>query len=106
MKTSSESVAVVRARFAVPVDARAVTSDWAARGYSCQLWVDPPGQEWNDFAHRTRELVTVLEGRLEFEVGGDTLELGPGDELFIPRDARHSVKNVHGRTSRWMFGYG
>lgn len=28
--------------------------------------------------------MTVVEGRMEFTVGGDRLELGPGDECFIP----------------------
>lgn len=97
---------VVRGRFTAPVDPEAIARDWAQRGFSCRLWVDAPGQEWNDFVHATRELVTVVEGRLDFEVGGQRLELVPGDELLIPRDARHSVKNVHRGTSRWLYGYG
>jgi len=96
---------VERGRFSAPPDQAAVARDWSARGFSCQLWVDPPGQAWNDFVHGTRELVTVLEGQLEFSVGGATLVLEPGDELSIPRDALHSVKNIHSRTSRWLFGY-
>ncbi len=97
--------AVERGRFGTAPDQAAVARDWKARGFSCQLWVDPPGQAWNDFVHGTRELVTVVEERLEFSVGGQTLVLEPGDELLIPRDARHSVKNIHPRTSRWLFGY-
>jgi len=96
---------VERGRHAVPVDAAAVARDWSARGFSCQVWVDPPGREWNDFLHATRELVTVREGRLEFIVGGARLTLGPGDELLIPRAAQHSVKNIHTGTSRWLYGY-
>jgi quercetin dioxygenase-like cupin family protein len=92
-------------RFAAPVDAKAVARDWAARGYSCETFVDPPGQEWNDFVHRTNELVTVLEGRLRLTVNGESCEAGPGDEVFIPRGAGHSVKNVHRGTTRWLFGY-
>jgi quercetin dioxygenase-like cupin family protein len=33
------------------------------------------------------------------------VELHEGDELCIPRDALHSVKNVHAGTTRWLFGY-
>jgi len=100
-----EGLAVRRGRFATPVDQAAVARDWAARGFSCELWVDPPGREWNDFVRRTRELVAVLEGRLRFTAGEATLVLEPGDELAIPRGAVHSVRNVHPGTSRWLFGY-
>lgn len=26
------------------VDHKQIAVDWAARGFSCELWVDPPGQ--------------------------------------------------------------
>ena len=96
---------LTKARFAAPVDRAAVAADWAARGYSCALFVDPPGREWNGFVHDTNELVAVAEGRLELEVAGETLVAGPGDEVFIPRGAVHSVRNVHEATTRWLFGY-
>ncbi|HEX7926478.1 MAG TPA: cupin domain-containing protein [bacterium] len=102
---ASEQQPVVPKRFAAPVEQRNVAQDWSARGYSCQLFVDPPGREWNDFVHRTNELVTVLEGQLRLTVGGAPVVLGPGDEFFIPKHAAHSVKNVHKGTTRWLFGY-
>ena len=96
---------VSRNMFADPVDEHSVAVNWAGRGYSCQQFVDPPGQQWNDFVHRTNELVTVVEGRLAMIVEGERTELGPGDEVFIPRNATHSVHNIHTGTSRWLFGY-
>ena len=48
-----------------------MSDDWAARGFSCALWIDPPGQRWEDFVHNTDELVLVLEGELEFEINGE-----------------------------------
>lgn len=102
----AEPLAVQRGRFATPVDRAEVERDWAARGHSCEMWVDPPGREWNDFVHETQELVTLIEGRLSFTVGGETVVLEPGDELVIPRAAVHSVRNIHPRASRWLFGYG
>jgi quercetin dioxygenase-like cupin family protein len=104
-KSASETTPVAPGRFAQPVEQRAVAEDWAARGYSCQLFVDPPGREWNDFIHATNELVTVIEGRLRMTVGGGSVVLGPGDEFFIPKNAQHSVKNIHAGTTRWLFGY-
>jgi quercetin dioxygenase-like cupin family protein len=35
------------------------------------------------------ETFWVLEGALEFEVGGDTIAAGPGDMLFAPRGIPH-----------------
>jgi len=96
---------VVRGRFSRPVDHGAVGNDWQARGYSCNLFVDPPGQQWLDFVHATNELVTVVEGRLEVTISDDVLIAEEGDEIFIPRGAQHSVRNIHSGTSRWLFGY-
>ena len=55
--------------------------------------------------HATNELVTVMEGRLALTIGDTQLIVEPGDEVFIPNGARHSVKNVHHDTTRWLFGY-
>lgn len=96
---------IVKSKFAAPVDRAGVAADWRARGYSCQLFVDPPGREWNGFVHATNELVTVAEGRLEMTVGGNSLIAEPGDEVFIAKGAVHSVKNIHSATTRWLFGY-
>ena len=67
-----------------PVDPHAVRKDWAVRRFSCELWEDPPGREWNDFVHSTDKLVMVIEGSLEFEVNGRTHHPRPGEEIFIP----------------------
>ncbi|MEX2616259.1 MAG: cupin domain-containing protein [Alphaproteobacteria bacterium] len=102
---TGEADGVDRSRFSAPVDHATVAESWRERGYSCHAFTDPPGQEWNDFIHSTNELLTVLEGRLELTLNGEKVEVAPGDEVFIPRDVPHSVKNVNGGTTRWLFGY-
>ena len=92
-------------KFEMPIDRAAVTADWRRRGYSCHAFVDPPGREWNDFVRNVDEVVTVLDGELELLVGDRRLTLGPGDEAFIPRGVRHSVRNVDAGATRWLFGY-
>lgn len=82
-----------------------VSKDWAARGFSCDLWVDPPGQRWEDFVHSTDELVVVLEGELEFEINGNVSHPETGQEIFIPAGAVHSVRNIGGSTASWLYGY-
>ena len=94
-----------RSKFTDPTDRKAIANDWSARGYSCDLFVDPPGQCWEDFVHGCNELVTVVEGRLEMEIEGDVMEMGPGDEVFIAKGAVHSVRNIHTGTTRWLYGY-
>lgn len=96
---------VRRGRFRVPVDPAQVAQDWARRGFSCGLFIDPPGQAWNDFVHGRNELVTVRDGRLEVTVDGEVLIAEPGDEVFIPRRAVHSVRNLADGTTRWLYGY-
>jgi quercetin dioxygenase-like cupin family protein len=84
---------------------REIAADWAARGFSCELWTDPPGQRWEDFAHATDELVTVLEGDMEFKVAGKILHPKPREELLISAGEIHSARNIGASTARWLFGY-
>ena len=87
---------------------RSGSSGWTEErgwGYSCDLFVDPPGRAWIDFVHASNELVTVMAGELELTIAGESLLAGPGDEVRIPRRARHSVRNVHRVTTRWLYGY-
>ena len=96
---------IAKGKFPPPVDRDAVARDWNARGYGCDPFTDPPGREWRDFRHPTNELVTVVEGRLELTIGGETLIAEEGDEVYIPKDWVHSVKNIHDRTTHWLYGY-
>ena len=78
---------------------------WSRKGFSCDLWIDPPNQCWEDYVHEVDEVVCVEEGELEFEVSGKKQILKLGDELFIPARAIHSVRNIGGKTARWYYGY-
>jgi quercetin dioxygenase-like cupin family protein len=82
-----------------------IASDWASRGFSCDLWTDPSGQRWEDFRHATDELVTVLEGEIEFEVAGEVHHPRVGEELLIPAGTVHSARNIGKTTARWLYGY-
>jgi quercetin dioxygenase-like cupin family protein len=86
-------------------DRAKIAAVWAARGFSCDLWTDPPGQTWEDFRHATDELVTVLEGEKEFEIAGKIHHPGLGDELLMPAGKVHSARNIGKSTARWLYGY-
>lgn len=87
------------------VDQAAVERSWRERGFSCGLWVDPPGQVWADYVHDTDELVMVVDGDVEFEIDGRVHRPAAGEELFIPARARHTVRNLGRGQSRWLYGY-
>lgn len=92
-------------KYPTPLQRMRVAADWRKRGYSCALFVDPPGRAWTDFVHNSNELVTVAEGRLEVTIDGERMVAEPGDEVFIPRGTLHSVRNIHSDTTRWLYGY-
>lgn len=84
---------------------QAVASEWRARGFSCDLWVDPPGQVWEDYRHATDELVMPVVGRLELEFEGRCVRPAPGEEVLIPAGVCHTVRNIGGTTAQWLYGY-
>jgi quercetin dioxygenase-like cupin family protein len=83
----------------------AVSRSWHERGFSCGLWIDPPGQVWADYVHDVDELVVVVDGDVEFDIEGKVHRPAPGEELFIPARARHTVRNLGCCESRWLYGY-
>ena len=87
------------------LDTNAVAADWRARGFSCEVWTDRPGQVWADFVHEVDELVMAVDGEVEFEFGGKTCRPAPGEELLIPAGVSHTVRNVGASTSHWLYGY-
>lgn len=87
------------------VDHVKAKKDWAARGFSCDIWVDPPGQVWENFVHDNDELVMLLEGEEEFEMNGKKYHPKIGEELLIPARTYHTARNIGKITSRWLYGY-
>lgn len=88
-----------------PLETKSVAEVWARDGFSCDLWVDPPGEKWLDFVHPTGERVVVKEGVLEFKVEGARSMVRPGDMAFMPARSHHSVWNRGSSTARRFFGY-
>ena len=78
---------------------------WRRRGFSCDVWRDPPGQVWADFVHDTDELVMLVDGSLEIRMNGDTLPARIGEEILIPAGVSHTVRNTGNTTNSWFYGY-
>lgn len=43
----------------------------------------------------------LIEGELELSFQGKTLRPSVGEEVLIPAETRHTVRNVGGTTNRW-----
>ena len=82
-----------------------IKQDWNSRGYSFGVFCDPPGQVWADFVHRSDELDVVAEGEIEVEIEGKTQRPLLGEEVFIPANAVHTMRNIGQMNNVWYYGY-
>ena len=83
-----------------------IKRDWHSRGYSLGVFRDPPVQIWADFFHRTDELVLHAEGEIEMEIEGKAERPKIGEEVFIPANTVHTVRNVGQKKNNiWYYGY-
>jgi mannose-6-phosphate isomerase-like protein (cupin superfamily) len=87
------------------MDQEKIKKDWDSRGYSFGIFKDPPGKIWADFVHRTDELVVLAEGEIEIEIEGKSQKPQVSDEVFIPANALHTVRNVGSTNNVWYYGY-
>ena len=87
------------------MDQEQVSRDWRARGFSCDIWTDSPGQVWADFVHDSDELVMLIDGEIELRFAGQILRPEPGEEILIPAGESHTVINTGRTTNHWFYGY-
>jgi mannose-6-phosphate isomerase-like protein (cupin superfamily) len=52
--------------------------------------------------HAFDEAFYVLEGRPTFQLGDEIVERGPGDVVFAPRDAIHTLANLGDEPIRYL----
>ena len=86
------------------IDRSNIATDWHARGFSCGLWIDHAGREWSCDAHQTEELFMVMSGELELEMEGQSTLPSVGEEIRIPAGVPHIIRNIGGKTARWLYG--
>ncbi len=82
-----------------------IMENWESRGYIFVIFKGSPGQVWADFIHRTDELVVLAEGDIEIEIEGKSQQPQIGEEVFIPANAIHTVRNIGKTNNVWYFGY-
>ena len=69
-----------------PETQQKIQSSWYGRGFSCELWIDPPEQVRRDFRHDVDELVLLVDGLAQIELGGKVVKMQPGDEMTWSSD--------------------
>ena len=82
-----------------------IKRNWSSRGYSFGFFQDSPKQVWANFVHKTNELVVLAEGEIEVEIERKVYRPGIGEEIFIPANASHTVRNIGSKGNVWYYGY-
>ena len=86
-------------------DHKTVRKNWYSRGFSCDIWIDPPGKVWANFVHGTDEILMLIDGEIELEMDGEILHPEIGDEILIHAGMNHTVRNIGLVTNHWFYGY-
>ena len=60
-------------------------------GFDPFAWVDEPDKRYDTHTHAHDESIWVLRGSMQFRVGAQTFDLGPGDRLMLPRGSQHEA---------------
>jgi quercetin dioxygenase-like cupin family protein len=47
----------------------------------------------------------LAEGEIEIEIEGNLQQPPIGEEVFIPSNALHTVRNVGNKNNIWYYGY-
>ena len=87
------------------MDATKIRQQWESRGFSFGIFRDLPGRIWPDLSHSIDELVTLAEGQKEVEVAGVIHRPVIGEEIFIPAQAIHTVRNFGNVPNVWYYGF-
>jgi len=65
---------------------------WDGGPFTVVRYQYAPGSIFPAHDHASSQITVVLSGRIEFEVEGNSIALGPGESVFIPGGASHSAR--------------
>ncbi len=67
------------------------------------IWTIHPGGGVPEHYHEeSDEHFQIIEGALSFRVNNQTIVLGPGEEILVPKRALHSISNKSGADAKAM----
>lgn len=76
-----------------------------ARGSLELGYYSPTGVD-HQMPHRQDEVYVIVQGRGKFQNGGEVVEFGPGDALFVPAGVEHRFVDFSEDTEMWVVFYG
>ncbi len=83
-----------------------VTGEESGGAYFAMEAFVPPGGGPPPHVHRREdETFYVVEGRIEFRLGDDLIEAGPGDFVNVPRGTVHCFRNAGSDTARMVLTF-
>lgn len=77
-----------------PVTEAVLRERLEARGYRVSRYVYPPGTYFPPHTHEVDKIDAVVSGCFRLVLGGEQVDLGPGDAVEVPRGARHSAEVI------------
>lgn len=83
-----------------------VTGEESGGAYFAMEALVPPGGGPPPHIHRREdETFYVLEGRVDFRLGDESITAGPGDFVNVPRDTVHCFHNSGAETARLILTF-
>ncbi len=77
-----------------PLTEQALRHKLEAMGYSVSAYRYPPGTRFGTHTHAVDKIDAVVSGRFRITMGKDSVVLGPGDAVRVPRGVEHSAEVV------------
>lgn len=75
-----------------PIDAAELRARLDGEGYDVWQWTDAPGATYAPHTHERDESIWVLAGDITFDALGQSVRLGPGDRLLLPKGTVHAAR--------------
>lgn len=75
-----------------PLTVRSAIRWLEEKGYAASEWQDRPGSEYRDYVHEMDEIVWLIKGEAELEMGKRAYGLRPGEGIFIPAGRPHTLR--------------
>lgn len=65
-----------------------------SQGYHCTMYTFSPGTDFPDHTHPISKKDSIISGRFEFTMYGETVVLKPGEMVVVPKDTVHNARVV------------
>ena len=101
---------LVNGKFKLPLNTDEIKEQWKALGYfQCEYdgkekgWSsERAGRHKGEHTHPWYILFVGKSGKMEFIIQGQHFVLGPGDELYYPKNAVVAARNLYDGRSEWF----